>query len=82
MEWDFRRIRRLRSLLGMTQREFAEAVGVNVITVSRWERDINRPASRAIARQLEALERSGLPGAGRRARPALSPARVWTGHAR
>ena len=32
-------VRRVRRLLGLTQRVFAERVGVNPNTVARWERD-------------------------------------------
>ena len=32
-------VRRVRKLLGLTQRVFAERVGVNPNTVARWERD-------------------------------------------
>jgi len=32
-------VRRARKLLGLTQRAFAERVGVNPNTVARWERD-------------------------------------------
>jgi len=32
-------VRRVRKALGMTQRTFAEAVGVARNTVARWERD-------------------------------------------
>jgi len=32
-------VRRVRRMLGLTQREFAARVGVNPNTVARWERD-------------------------------------------
>lgn len=32
-------VRRVRRLLGLTQRDFAARVGVNPNTVARWERD-------------------------------------------
>jgi transcriptional regulator with XRE-family HTH domain len=32
-------VRRVRKQLGLTQRAFAERVGVNPNTVARWERD-------------------------------------------
>lgn len=36
-------IRSLRKALGMTQEQFARAVGVSLMTVSRWERGVYEP---------------------------------------
>ena len=41
-------IRALRKSLGMTQPEFAEKLGVTVITVSSWERGIRNPSGSAV----------------------------------
>jgi DNA-binding transcriptional regulator YiaG len=38
------KIKNIRIELGMTQEEFAQAVGVSVSTVSKWERDIFSPS--------------------------------------
>lgn len=54
-------IRTLREALGMTQREFGDRVGVDSMTVSRWERGAVRPGPAAV-KALDALRR----GAGRR----------------
>ncbi len=32
-------VRRIRKTLGLTQRQFADRVGVHVITVAKWETD-------------------------------------------
>ena len=39
----------LREALGLTQREFAAQVGVDKMTVSRWERGALRPSREALA---------------------------------
>ena len=36
-------IRELRDKLRLTQAEFAQRIGVSSITISRWERVVNRP---------------------------------------
>ena len=36
-------IRELRDKLRLTQAEFAARIGVSSITISRWERGVNRP---------------------------------------
>ena len=36
-------VRKIRDKLGLTQDQFADKLGVSSITVSRWERDNNRP---------------------------------------
>lgn len=43
-------ISNVRQALGMTQTEFGEAVGVDKMTVSRWERGASRPGSQALGR--------------------------------
>ena len=43
-------ISNLRQALGMTQAEFGEAVGVDKMTVSRWERGASRPGAEALER--------------------------------
>ena len=47
-------VKELRERLGMTQAEFAREVGVDSITVSRWERGIRKPTPVA-AKMLEML---------------------------
>jgi DNA-binding transcriptional regulator YiaG len=49
----------LRQALGMTQQEFGERLGVNKLTISRWERGTLRPGPRALA-ALEALRREAV----------------------
>ena len=41
-------VRELRERLGMTQSEFAREVGVEAVTVSRWERGVMKPTALAI----------------------------------
>ena len=50
-------IRELRRKLKLTQQELAKKLGVDVITVSRWEREEARP-SRLAQRELARLLRS------------------------
>lgn len=45
-------VRRVRILAGMTQVEFAAALGVHPMTVSRWERGCKKP-SKLACRPLE-----------------------------
>ena len=40
-------IKALREKLGLTQKDLAAIVGVDAITVSRWERAEQRPSQRA-----------------------------------
>jgi DNA-binding transcriptional regulator YiaG len=47
-------IKELRRQLGLTQTEFAERVGVNQATVSRWEQGF--PISRMARKSLERLQ--------------------------
>ena len=39
----------LREALGLTQAEFGERIGVDKMTVSRWERGALRPSSESLA---------------------------------
>lgn len=58
--WDAERVRRLRARLGLTQRAFAEELGVRQQTVSEWETGVYRPRG-ASARLLRLVaERAGL----------------------
>ena len=43
-------ISNVRQALAMTQAEFGDAVGVDKMTVSRWERGASRPGSEALER--------------------------------
>ena len=52
--------KQLRQALGLTQREVAEAVGVDISQVSRWERGLQCPDLLPALRYLAAL---GLPEA-------------------
>ena len=54
-----REVRRVRKLLGLSQRAFAERVGVASNTVARWERDELTVGSTAaiLIRLLGALQR-------------------------
>ncbi len=49
-------IRKLRELLMLDQKEFAEVMAVDVGTVSRWERDIQRPKAIHL-RKIERLKK-------------------------
>ena len=46
-------VRALSDALGMTQEEFARAVGVSFTTVSRWETGRGRPSPLALRRPTE-----------------------------
>jgi DNA-binding transcriptional regulator YiaG len=62
-------VKRIRKALGLTQRQFAESVGVHVVTVAKWETDtqgIRGPAVRLMR----------LLGATREAKP--SPRKLHT----
>jgi DNA-binding transcriptional regulator YiaG len=50
---------RLREGLGLTQKEFAERVGVDKMTVSRWERGTVRPSTEAL-KAVEKLRKEAL----------------------
>jgi DNA-binding transcriptional regulator YiaG len=49
----------LREALGLTQRQFGERVGVDKMTVSRWERGTMCPSAAALA-MVERLRRESL----------------------
>lgn len=58
-------VRQLRHQLGMTQEEFAHALGITVGTVNRWENRRFRPSKLARATIMEFARRHGVPmGAG------------------
>ena len=52
-------VRTLRGALGMTQGQFAEAVGIDKMTVFRWEKGSLRP-SPASVRRIERLRAKGV----------------------
>lgn len=43
-----RQVRRLRQKLKLTQRQFAERLGVSVPSVYRWENGVTQPSSMAV----------------------------------
>lgn len=52
-----KKLRALRSKLGLSQSEFAELLGVNQSTIARWEREERRiggPASKLLAQLAQA----------------------------
>lgn len=57
---------RCRRCLGLTQSDFADAVGVGRVTVARWETGVIRPTPRHVAAMLDLLadmvSRSGVTG--------------------
>jgi putative transcriptional regulator len=53
-------VRRLRAKLGMTQEEFAHALGLTVGTVNRWENGRFRPSKLARATITEFARRRGV----------------------
>lgn len=50
-------IRLLRRRLGLTQKELAEALGVDQVTVSRWERGVDAPRPGRLARLRDMLRK-------------------------
>jgi len=48
-------VKEIRKHLKMTQQELADAIGVDRVTVARWESDHKRPSNLAL-RQLERLK--------------------------
>lgn len=50
-------IRTLRQALGMTQRDFGQRIGVDLMTVSRWERGATRPGRESV-KALDRLRRA------------------------
>ncbi len=53
-------IRQIRQQLGMTQEEFAHALGITVGTVNRWENGRFRPSKLAKATILDFARRHGV----------------------
>ncbi len=53
-------IRQLRRQIGMTQEEFAHALGITVGTVNRWENGRFKPSKLARATILEFARRHGV----------------------
>ena len=56
LTFDYRRIKKLRKRLGMTQVVFSSVIGVNKKTVEAWEAGRNLPSG-AASRVLELLEK-------------------------
>lgn len=52
-------IARLREALGMTQDQFGDQIGVDKMTVSRWERGTMHPSARAL-QQIEKLRKQSI----------------------
>jgi DNA-binding transcriptional regulator YiaG len=48
-------IKEMREALEMTQAEFAREIGVEPITVSRWERGASSPRGANVKRELERM---------------------------
>lgn len=57
-EWDSEQIRGLRSRLGLTQQELAEALGVRQQTVSEWETGSYRPRGASVRMLRHVAERA------------------------
>jgi len=53
-----RKIRELRSNLGLTQEQFAAKVGVTFSTVNRWESGKSKPSPLAMRQIEELMERT------------------------
>lgn len=53
-----RKIRQLRSKLGLTQEQFAAKVGVTFSTVNRWESGKSKPSPLAMRQIEELMERT------------------------
>ncbi len=49
-------VKEIREALGMTQAEFARDVGVDTITVSRWERGVSSPRGVLLNRKLAEMD--------------------------
>lgn len=48
IEWGSNDVKDLRKRLGMTQKQFAAAVGVHVVTIIRWEKGSFNPSGLAL----------------------------------
>ena len=46
--WDSEKVKELRRRLSMTQKKFAEAIGVHVVTIIRWEKGAFNPSDLAL----------------------------------
>jgi len=57
MKWDAERILALRKALELSRERFAHRIGVTANTIYRWEKGLSLPASLAIIRRLEELEK-------------------------
>ncbi len=57
--WFQKRVKRLRETLSLTQREFAERLGVTMLSVNRWERGHTYPKGLSVT-ALEKLEKETL----------------------
>jgi transcriptional regulator with XRE-family HTH domain len=57
-------VKRIRQALGLTQQEFADRLGVHMVTVAKWETDAQ--GMRGPAARLIALLGSGVRGVGTR----------------
>ena len=47
-EWTPEKVKELRLRLGRTQKEFAEMLGVHVVTIIRWEKGNFNPSKMAL----------------------------------
>ena len=54
-----RKIRELRSRLGLTQEQFAAKVGVTFSTVNRWENGKGKPSPLAMRQIEELMDQTG-----------------------
>ena len=52
LDFDSARIKRIRLNLGLTQEQFAQKLGVNINTVSTWERGDSTPTRGPILKAL------------------------------
>lgn len=52
------KLKKLREILGLTQEQFAERIGVRIESVSRWENGKCKPCSLAL-RRIRELEKEG-----------------------
>ena len=50
-------VKRWRETRGLTQEDLAQLLGVRAISVSRWERNVQKPPGKLLELALEALER-------------------------
>jgi transcriptional regulator with XRE-family HTH domain len=59
MPFDIARVRALRADLGMSQREFAQALGVPPVTVYRWENERVTPSAESLGRMVDLARERG-----------------------